>query len=76
MDEFTTLKDEQIRKKLKKEYRRSRLVMLGRGSVKAGFDFGNFNQHNFIYDENRNRIHFIGIKPKIISATINPWVYS
>jgi hypothetical protein len=71
--DITSLKEEQIKKQYKKEFRRSRLVMLGRGSVKAGFDFRDFSERNFRYDKLRNRIHFIGLQPRIISATINPW---
>jgi hypothetical protein len=47
--------------------------MLGRGWVKAGFDFGTFSERNFRYDQDRNSIYFIGFKPQILSATINPW---
>ncbi|MEZ5103246.1 MAG: DUF4230 domain-containing protein [Draconibacterium sp.] len=72
-DEFKNTKTEVIQRKAKKEYRNSRLVLIGRGWVKAGFDFGTFNERNFKYDENRKQVHFIGLKPQIISATINPW---
>ena len=72
-DEFKRVKTEVIQRKAKKEYRNSRLVLIGRGWVKAGFDFGTFNERNFRYDDVRKRIHFIGIQPQIISATINPW---
>ena len=47
--------------------------MLGRGWVKAGFDFGTFNERNFRYDKDRQSIYLIGLKPQILSATINPW---
>ena len=72
-DKFKNLKKESIEKVYKKVFRRSRLVMIGRGWVKVGFDFREFNNHNFKYDKARKRIHFIGLKPQIISATINPW---
>lgn len=49
------------------------LVLLGRGWVKAGFDFGDFNQSNFRYDSRSKTIHFIGLEPKLLSCTINPW---
>ncbi len=61
--------DEKAVKKLKK----SNLVMLGRGWVKAGFDFGTFSEDNFRYNKNQNSIYFIGLNPQILSATINPW---
>ncbi|MEZ5195994.1 MAG: hypothetical protein R2764_06230 [Bacteroidales bacterium] len=71
--DFTTIKQEIIEKTTKKEFKRSRLVLVGRGWVKAGFRFGEFSDRNFRYDAERNRIHFIGMQPEIISATINPW---
>ncbi len=72
-DEFKSLNEESIKKVYKKVFRRSRLVMIGRGWVKVGFDFREFTDRNFKYDKARKRIHFIGLKPQIISATINPW---
>lgn len=71
VDEFERETQEQTRKELKK----SRLVLLGRGSVKAGFNFGTFTEENFDYRTamGRRTIHFIGLKPSILSATINPW---
>ncbi len=64
--------------KLKKEEalaktKKRRLVLLGRGWVKAGFDFGTFSEKNFIFEKNRQRAIFIGLQPQIVSATINPW---
>lgn len=64
---------EYLLKEEKKITRKSNLVMLGRGWVKAGFDFGKFTQENFRYDPESNRINFVGFMPSIISATINPW---
>lgn len=72
-EEFKSVKKEVIEKASKKDYRNSRLVLIGRGWVKAGFDFGEFSDRNFRYDEIRKRVHFIGLQPQIISATINPW---
>lgn len=71
--EFTTTKKEIIENTNSKEFKRSRLVLVGRGWVKAGFRFGEFSDRNFQYDSERKRIHFIGMKPEVISATINPW---
>ncbi len=56
-----------------KLHRKKQLVILGRGSVKAGFDFKDFNEDNFRYDERHQTIYFIGLAPKILSASINPW---
>jgi hypothetical protein len=66
---YESVKSKEKAKKLKKH----NLVMLGRGWVKAGFDFGTFSERNFRYDQDRNSIYFIGFKPQILSATINPW---
>ncbi len=72
-DEFKNIRKEKIERDAKKTYRHSRLVMIGRGWVKAGFDFREFTDRNFRYEKSRKRIHFIGLQPQIISATINPW---
>ena len=56
-----------------KEYRKKQLVLLGRGSVKAGFRFHDFSEKNFRYEKESNRVVFIGIQPEILSQTINPW---
>ena len=57
----------------KKEIKKSQLVMLGRGWVKAGYDFGKFTENNFRYNKDLKIIQFIGLNPEILSATINPW---
>lgn len=56
-----------------KKQRKSQIVVLGRGSVKAGIDFGEFTQQNFKYNANNKTIHLIGIKPQILTSDINPW---
>lgn len=56
-----------------KKFKRRQIVVLGRGWVKAGIDFGKFTQQNFRYDVNKRTIHLIGIKPEILSHDINPW---
>ncbi len=53
--------------------KRKEIVFIGRGWVKAGFDFGKLNEGNFMYDEANNSVHFFGIKPVILDADINPW---
>ncbi len=69
---FDTFKDD-MQKDQRKKFKKSNLVMLGRGWVKAGFDFGEFNENNFHYDAGNRNIYLIGLKPQILSATINPW---
>lgn len=56
-----------------KETKRKNIVFIGRGSVKAGFDFGKLDASNFLYDEDTKTVNFFGIKPQILDADINPW---
>lgn len=56
-----------------KKFRKSQIVVLGRGWVKAGIDFGTFNESNFKYDKDNKTIHLVGMKPEILFSTINPW---
>lgn len=53
--------------------KKRQLAMIGRGSVKAGFDFSNLKNHQFQFDDNRNTLHLFGIKPMVLNADINPW---
>lgn len=53
--------------------RRKNIVFIGRGWVKAGFDFGNLNENNFFYDSDNATVTFLGLEPKILNADINPW---
>ena len=53
--------------------KRKQIVVLGRGSVKAGINFENFTESNFKYDEENRTIHLIGLKPRILTSDINPW---
>lgn len=56
------------KKELKKQ-----IVLVGRGTVQAGYDFGTFNEQNFKYNASTNIIYFIGLHPEILSCHINPW---
>ena len=53
--------------------KRTRLSIIGRGSVKAGIDFGELNDDNFVYDEKHSVVHIYGIRPRILTKDINPW---
>ncbi|MFT6998623.1 MAG: hypothetical protein ACJAQ4_002385 [Cryomorphaceae bacterium] len=48
------------------------LVIVGRGWVKAGYDFGEFDPDNFIYSESQQRIYISGMSP-FMEVTMNPW---
>jgi Protein of unknown function (DUF4230) len=71
--DFKQLTAQEIKSEIKKTKKNRRLVIIGRGWVKAGFDFGTFTENNFHYNPERKTIHFIGLKPEILSKTINPW---
>jgi hypothetical protein len=49
------------------------IVFIGRGWVKAGFDFGTLNDKNFAYDKVHKIAHFFGFTSKILDDDINPW---
>ncbi len=71
---FEKFKRDELNEVYADKFKRNRqLVILGRGWVKAGFDFGNFTEDNFKYDSDKKLIHFIGLEPKLLSYTINPW---
>lgn len=52
---------------------KEQLAMIGRGSVKAGFDFTELSDRNIRFDENKNILHIFGVKPTILNYDINPW---
>lgn len=52
---------------------RERLTLIGRGWVKAGFDFEELNEDNLVFDEDQKVIHLYGFKAKILNQDINPW---
>jgi hypothetical protein len=53
--------------------RNEKIVFIGRGWVKAGFDFGTLDKNNFFYEKDANTIHFYGLKAKVLDHDINPW---
>ncbi len=73
LNQYITINTKVLEKENVKKLKRKNLVLLGRGWVKAGFDFGEFSERNFKYDASRKSIYFIGFQPQILSATINPW---
>ena len=57
----------------KDEKRKDQLAMIGRGSVKAGFDFGSFEESHLYMDSDAGIIHIFGLEPVILDFDINPW---
>lgn len=53
--------------------RRKEVTFIGRGWVKAGFNLGELNERNFIYDDDLQVIHILGLNPQVLAAEINPW---
>ncbi|WP_200977704.1 DUF4230 domain-containing protein [Echinicola sp. 20G] len=62
-----------LNENLSRKESRKRLTMIGRGWVKAGFDFGELGPESVVYYEDRGIVHIIGLTPKILNADINPW---
>ena len=56
-----------------KKILKQQIVLLGRGWVKAGFNFDKFTSENFKYVSSTRSIYLLGMKPEILSCTINPW---
>lgn len=56
----------------KKEMRK-KLAMVGRGWVKAGFDFSKIDNTNFYVNEEAGEVHFFGFSATILNSDINPW---
>jgi len=56
------------REKIKKQ-----IIYVGRGWVKAGINFRNFNNKNFWYNKDRQIIYFRDFDPQILNYDINPW---
>ncbi|OQX72220.1 MAG: hypothetical protein B6D61_14620, partial [Bacteroidetes bacterium 4484_249] len=58
---------------LDKEKIKKQIVYVGRGWVKAGMNFKNFNEKNFWYNKERQIIYFRDFDPQILNYDINPW---
>ncbi|WP_157972140.1 hypothetical protein [Pleomorphovibrio marinus] len=52
---------------------RKKLAMVGRGSVKAGFDLTRLDENMYYINDKAGELHFFGLSPKILNADINPW---
>ncbi|HSJ69332.1 MAG TPA: DUF4230 domain-containing protein, partial [Anditalea sp.] len=58
---------------LTKSEARKKLAMVGRGWVKAGFDFTELKESSLFINENLKEVHIIGLTPQILNVDINPW---
>ncbi|MBT1696788.1 hypothetical protein KK083_07885 [Fulvivirgaceae bacterium PWU4] len=61
--------DEEINRKVRK----SNLVLLGRGYVKAGIDLSNIGEHSLRYIESKKIIQLTMHQPEVLRKSINPW---
>ena len=59
--------------KLPHKEERKQLAMIGRGWVKAGFNFGNLDDRNFFFDKEHGIVYLFGVHAEILNADINPW---
>jgi len=57
-----------------KSERKKEILILGRGWVKAGIDFGIINSYNFRFLKDKGIIHFYRVLPSILYHDINPWL--
>ena len=58
---------------LNKKETKKKLAMVGRGWVKAGFDFSTIDNSTFYMNQEAGEIHFFGLAAVILNADINPW---
>jgi hypothetical protein len=64
-------KKEELKKKIVKQ--KEEIILIGRGTVKAGFDFGTLNERNFLYNKTTKQIKLYGISVQVLDTIINPW---
>lgn len=58
---------------LTKDEQKTQLALIGRGWVKAGFQFDKLDERNFVYDSDFKTLHFFQLNAKVLNADINPW---
>jgi len=56
-----------------KKFIKRQIIVLGRGWVRAGFDFGSFTEKNFKYDKAKKVVYIYNQEAKILDCDINPW---
>jgi hypothetical protein len=64
--------DDQV-SRLSRVERKKKLTMVGRGWVKAGFDFQSLDENSYYFHKESGELHFFGLEPQILNADINPW---
>ncbi len=71
--QFNAFYGEDFTSELSRSEQKKKLAMVGRGWVKAGFDFSTLDEHSFYFHEESSELHLFGMEPKILNADINPW---
>lgn len=71
--EFTNAYVQRILEDTPRQDARKKLAMIGRGTVKAGFDLTELRPSMFYVNEQAAELHFFGLAPKILNTDINPW---
>lgn len=56
-----------------RSFKKRQIIVLGRGWVRAGIDFGTFTDRNFKYDREHRTVYLLGVMPSILDCDINPW---
>lgn len=57
----------------KKANDKEQVILIARGTVKAGFNFGTLDERNFLYDAPKKQIRLYGLSAQILDTVINPW---
>ncbi len=65
---FKLAKLEESNRKIK-----DKIIMIARGSIKAGFNFDELNDQNLIYDKGEKIVRLYGFHAEILDTIINPW---
>ncbi|WP_421918996.1 hypothetical protein [Marinifilum sp.] len=56
-----------------KEKNKEKIILIGRGCIKAGFDLGSLDESKLIYDRSKKQIRFYDFRAQILDTIINPW---
>jgi len=72
-DKYESLYNELSNIKKEGTKTKDKIILIGRGTVKAGFNFGELNENNFIYNKSKKQIRLYGFHAQILDTIINPW---